>query len=77
MKSMELCTVEGTQHEYTIDQCIANMIKLGADLLEINLRQGYIVNAITIWDSRKLLSASRQAVTFNGGLSKRLKYNCL
>jgi len=36
--------VEEKQHEFTIDQCIDDMIKLGADLTEMSLTKGRIVD---------------------------------
>ena len=42
-------TIEGKRHEFAINQCITNMIKLGADILEMNLRQGHAVNVVTVY----------------------------
>jgi len=53
--------LEGKQHEFAINQCIADMIKLGADLTEKSLTKGRIVDTVTIyvWNSSKLPPVKR------------------
>jgi len=41
--------VVGKRHEFAIDQCTADMIKLGADLTEMSLTKGRIVDTVTIY----------------------------
>lgn len=52
--------VEGKRHEFALDQCIADMIKLGADLLELNLRGGHMVNDVTIFGKQLVITSTKQ-----------------
>ena len=41
--------VEGKRSEFAINQCIANMINVGSNLVEKNLRRGAVIDTITVY----------------------------